>query len=296
MPATDRKLSKKFSPRVTRSVRKSRLNDEAKGDTQDELVGRVVEEDKPVVATSDKMEEDSESDDESVELKTNEQPNQAEEDESEEGENAKENGDGSDSESADDDDGAFFAKTLKDLVTGETEGREDKDGGVVTVLSKRKTKEMKEIEKHKREAKKQKLIAKEKRRARETGLIKPELSDIGFERQLRKIATRGVVVLFNAIQTHQAKDRSVAKEEKKEKPKKDLKEVSKNTFLDMLKKGGKKTNEDEGEDDKEEVQGKGWNALRDDFMVGAGVKDFEKEEEEEDQEEEEHGFDSGDEE
>ena len=103
------------------------------------------------------------------------------------------------------------------------------------------------------------------------------------ERTLAKIATRGVVQLFNAVKTQQ-KDISKKLEEagplevRKEKV---LKNIDKRAFLDVLM-GGKSHTEDTDKE-KESVKGgdSTWSVLRDDFMMGAKLKDWDREPEEE---------------
>ena len=97
---------------------------------------------------------------------------------------------------------------------------------------------------------------------------------------MRKIATKGVVALFNAIQKHQTKvpGDSGAKRGKQ----RSAKDVSKDSFLDMLKRGG-----GEGKSKKKaktiaavatkgesKDSSKTWNALNPDLMMGATLKDF----------------------
>lgn len=199
--------------------------------------------------------------------------------------------------------GAFFAKTLMDLVdkshshSDDEEDDDDKDddedsenseaesGEETTVLTKRKTKEMKENEKLRREARARKRARKAKREQRERGIEDPATADFTFERQLRKIATKGVVMLFNTIQTHQAKKRQQQSEANKEAEK--VKAASKDSFLDMLKQGSKAdpaggVSESEMEDNDDPAAAKsGWGAMRDDYMLGAKLKDYGKGNEEE---------------
>jgi hypothetical protein len=128
----------------------------------------------------------------------------------------------------------------------------------------------------------------------------PDFSGAELESKLRKVATRGVVKLFNAIKTHQKTvsdpigvTRSVTDEATKKK------------FMDTLKKGGNKStsstspagaNEDHDSDletpskslpsksQKKSTPGSSapaWDVLRDDYLLGAKMKDWNKESDEE---------------
>ena len=190
-------------------------------------------------------------------------------------------------------DESFFASTLQELV-----GDADAGGAgapPTTVLTKRKTREMKELEAERQARRAEKRLRDEKKRRRLVGMTKPEVNDMSFERKLRKIATRGVVVLFNAIQTHQQSGKLSAGDAEqraaKARAKADLKEVSKESFLDLLKRGGKAA--EKGTEEGAPAQQ--WDALRDDYMLGAKLKDFEQEREVEDEAEEaDGGFDFDD--
>jgi len=148
-------------------------------------------------------------------------------------------------------DGQFFASTLKSILEDDVV---DSD----TVLTKRKTKEMKEIEQQKKQARDTKVNRQQRKRSREDGLLRPELAAPSIERKLRKVATKGVVVLFNAIQKHQNGSKSV-----EEPVTTQVKDLPKEKFLDILKKGKAKP--------------AGWNIMKDDFMIGANMKDMEHE-------------------
>ena len=69
----------------------------------------------------------------------------------------------------------------------------------VPVLSKRTTTQMKDIERKKREKGELKEKRLQRIADRDRQLIKPSVLQQDKERQLRRIATRGVVALFNAI-------------------------------------------------------------------------------------------------
>ncbi|KAH6932056.1 hypothetical protein HPB50_002723 [Hyalomma asiaticum] len=112
---------------------------------------------------------------------------------------------------------------------------------------------------------------KEKRRQwEEMSRIKPVHDE--REKRLRSIATRGVVQLFNAVKTHQKEvdEKLRAAGQSETKRDKVLKSFSKGAFLDMLKE------KKEESSDKQQS----WGVLRDDFMLGAEMKDWDKEEQE----------------
>jgi len=67
------------------------------------------------------------------------------------------------------------------------------------VLAKRRTALMKDMEKEKRERHRAKEAAEKKRAALNHQVYVPDHKDAERERQLRRIATRGVVALFNAV-------------------------------------------------------------------------------------------------
>lgn len=86
----------------------------------------------------------------------------------------------------------------------------------------------------------------EKKALKEKGRIIPDFTTFEYEKALRKVATRGVVKLFNAIRTQQ-KVTEVAVQSASEKRKtlvaiekaKNVSTMSKSSFLDLLKTGQK---------------------------------------------------------
>ncbi|XP_054153135.1 RRP15-like protein isoform X2 [Oppia nitens] len=109
------------------------------------------------------------------------------------------------------------------------------------------------------------------------GRLKPTLEDWERERRLCSIATKGVVQLFNAVREQQKTiDRDV-REVGSSETRRDrvINKYNKNQFLDKLKEKQKKdkTNDSKESDKKEE---KTWKVLRDDFMIGAKMKDWDK--------------------
>ncbi|XP_039260201.1 RRP15-like protein [Styela clava] len=150
---------------------------------------------------------------------------------------------------------------------------------IILAKNKEKVEENKQERSEQRERKKQ---LNKKRKWEEMNHVKPNALEKDYERNLQKIATRGVVQLFNAVKKHQKqldeKLKSAKTEGKKEQV---MKSVSKGEFLDMLKddkvitkqKAGK--NFDPGMPDTT-AEDKGWDVLRDDFMMGNKLKDWDQ--------------------
>lgn len=121
-----------------------------------------------------------------------------------------------------------------------------KIGDKVPVLAKRKTAMMKEVEGKHEDTERIKRQRIEKRAEREKQLVVPDHTSADFEKQLRKLATRGVVALFNAVA--KAKKEAAEKEEAEKVKVEDeadrdivrpdamnVKQMSDDSFLDMLK-------------------------------------------------------------
>jgi hypothetical protein len=103
--------------------------------------------------------------------------------------------------------------------------------------------------------------------------VRPDAAtDLKKERMLTKIATRGVVVLFNAIAKQQELKRKREEEDyetTQEKKKARTKDLSKNEFLDILKNSAesvKSAGDKEDEDDDEEEFENQWDVLDDEFV------------------------------
>lgn len=69
----------------------------------------------------------------------------------------------------------------------------------IPILAKRKTKFMKDYEEYNEQKEENKVHRYEWKRKRENFRVLSDTSTLDFERQLRKVAARGVVALFNAI-------------------------------------------------------------------------------------------------
>jgi Rrp15p len=110
------------------------------------------------------------------------------------------------------------------------------------------------------------------------------VTDLDRERTFKKIATRGVVQLFNAVRKQQSEVERKLQSTKLESKRDEIIRSSENKkqFLDTLMsgrrakselvdKGVKKEKMDYSSDDDEEVEKSNWSALRDDFMTGKKV-------------------------
>ncbi|XP_068189452.1 RRP15-like protein isoform X2 [Antennarius striatus] len=112
---------------------------------------------------------------------------------------------------------------------------------------------------------------------------KPDVvKDRENERALQRIATRGVVQLFNAVRKHQKTINDKVKEVggSERKKAKLLSCVSKKDFIDVLRQadGGNKTEKKTAAAAEETPP---WSVLRDDYMMGASMKDWDKHSDEE---------------
>ncbi|KAF2901429.1 hypothetical protein ILUMI_04753 [Ignelater luminosus] len=115
---------------------------------------------------------------------------------------------------------------------------------------------------------------------------KPNILDKDRERTLSKIATRGVVQLFNAVKNQQKDIDNKLKEAGPLEVKRDkvLKNMDKREFLNVLM-GDKSKHIEKSNQTEKEIQPvtskkseePTWNILRNDFMMGAKMKDWDKE-------------------
>ncbi|KAI5633048.1 rrp15p domain-containing protein [Phthorimaea operculella] len=125
---------------------------------------------------------------------------------------------------------------------------------------------------------KKKKVEKEKSKIR----LKPNILEKDRERILNKIATKGVVQLFNAVRNQQKTlEKEMSEDLTETKKEKILKKFDKRTFLDSLMGNTKSVIVDEAKKLKSETKTEDdapkWSALRDDFMMGAKMKDWDKE-------------------
>ncbi|XP_076006699.1 RRP15-like protein [Genypterus blacodes] len=251
-------------------------------DLGDSLVSQCTDSD-------DQSHSDGESDGEDVDGGSDgeeaENEDEGEEAENEdEGEEAEDEDDGEDGEGVEADGNAGWAEAMAKVLGKKVP--ESKS----TILLKNK-----ELDKIKEKEKKEQLERKtqtDKKRAWE--MMSREKADVAKDREtektLQRIATRGVVQLFNAVKKHQKtiddKVKDVGGSERKKA--KILSSVSKKDFIDVL----RRTEGSSGSTVKAERETPGaaaeekpaWSVLREDFMMGASMKDWDKESDKEEAE------------
>ncbi|KAK7147926.1 hypothetical protein R3I94_010448 [Phoxinus phoxinus] len=156
-----------------------------------------------------------------------------------------------------------------------------------------KNKEMDKIkEKEKKERLEKKKQIDKKRTWENMCREKPDVvRDREHERNLQRVATRGVVQLFNALKKHQKNVDEKMKEAggSERKKSKVLSTVSKKDFIDVLR-GADVAHASTMKKEKVrpaevKVEDPSWSVLKDDFMMGASMKDWDKESDEEDRHE-----------
>lgn len=184
-----------------------------------------------------------------------------------------------------------FSGALESLLgRASTQDDEKKvDPGIMKDLPKKSEDEEAEAAKAAKKAREESRVAALQRKLFQNKDHKvPDFSGAELEAKLRKVATRGVVKLFNAIKTHQklvaepvGTTRSVTDE------------ASKKKFMDSLKRDRSKKPSTDADDDFDTPlppskikKGPGaaapsWEVLRDDYMLGAKMKDWNKESDEE---------------
>ena len=123
----------------------------------------------------------------------------------------------------------------------------------------------------------------------------PNVLERNSERLLSKIATRGVVQLFNAVRDHQKDVKTKLKDAggSFRKQEKVYKNLDKKSFIEMLsgKSGPEQPISGESQPVKKQkldtessantTESSSWNILRDDYMLGAKLKDWDKDSDEE---------------
>ncbi|KND02170.1 uncharacterized protein SPPG_02662 [Spizellomyces punctatus DAOM BR117] len=135
------------------------------------------------------------------------------------------------------------------------------------------------LDEQKLEAKARKIIAAEKKEKADVGRIIPDHTTTDYEKKLRKVATRGVVKLFNAIRVAQ-KTAEEVKADGVQKNAATVPVLSKNSFLNMIKSDAKDesqpssigetkgaTKKNTSEKDAKDTEGVPW--VKSDFMMKA---------------------------
>ncbi|XP_070690696.1 RRP15-like protein [Pempheris klunzingeri] len=203
------------------------------------------------------------------------------------GENDRESDEGSDGEAEDkdggededdDDDGnanAGWAEAMAKIL-----GKKTPESKTSILVKNKELDKMKEKERQEYLERKKKV---DKKRIWEMMCReKPDIvKDRETERALQRIATRGVVQLFNAVRKHQKAINDKVKEVggSERKRAKVLSSVSKKDFIDVLRtEGGSGVpGNTEKDTDAAAEEKPSWSVLRDNFMMGATMKDWDKE-------------------
>ncbi|KAJ2595762.1 pre-60S ribosomal particles component, partial [Coemansia sp. RSA 1721] len=100
------------------------------------------------------------------------------------------------------------------------------------IMAKDKTREN-QIKEEKLEYRARKALAAERKALKDKDRIVPTLENFDYERRLRKVATKGVIKLFNVVKAQQTELAEI-QEQKTIKTDK-VAEMSKSKFLDLLK-------------------------------------------------------------
>ena len=129
-----------------------------------------------------------------------------------------------------------------------------------------------------------------KKEIEEKGRVKPDIvKDRTKEKTLSKLATRGVVQLFNAVKEQQKDLKTQLNEAGRSARKRErvYEKIDKEGFLEVLS-GNKRKDPSQRTDqtkkvkvEEEDDNSSGWSVIRDDFMLGAKMKDWDKESENE---------------
>ncbi|XP_043788820.1 RRP15-like protein [Apis laboriosa] len=122
--------------------------------------------------------------------------------------------------------------------------------------------------------------------------VKPSIMDRERERTLQKIATKGVVQLFNAVKQQQGEINKKLSEAGPLERKREqvLRSIDKTKFLDILMGGSKsisvdndvKNEEQENKKLEKKKDKETWSVLREDFVMGTKLKDWDRKEQDED--------------
>lgn len=155
-----------------------------------------------------------------------------------------------------------------------------------------------DIEKVKEEVKSQEIkeeedVKKPQLKEKKLGIrVKPSIMDRERERTLQKIATKGVVQLFNAVKQQQGEINKKLSEAGPLERKREqvLRSIDKTKFLDVLMGGSKsisvdndvKNEEQENKKLEKKKDNETWSVLREDFVMGTKLKDWDRKEQDED--------------
>ncbi|CDS08141.1 hypothetical protein LRAMOSA02089 [Lichtheimia ramosa] len=132
-----------------------------------------------------------------------------------------------------------FSDAMTKILASQLKGTDKKQ----PIMARSKGTERK-IEEEKLEYKARKVLAAEKKALKEKGHVIPDYTTFEYEKRLRKVATRGVVKLFNAVRIQQkTTEHAVAEVQEHRKASsalekaKNVSTMSKSNFLDLLKSG-----------------------------------------------------------
>lgn len=104
-----------------------------------------------------------------------------------------------------------------------------------------------------------------------------QLWDPDTERRLKQIATRGAVKLFNAVNKQQKEvELKLGGSSTEAKRARVVKSVNKGSFLDMLRQSEVKTVSRDKRHEKKAKDQPAWSVLRDDFVMAAKMRDWDK--------------------
>jgi len=158
----------------------------------------------------------------------------------------------------------------------------------ILAASKKVMKQEKELEQQKRLHKQRLEKKKLKKLMASKDHVQPQFDDL--ERKLLRLATRGVVTLFNAVATQKKKHEEEANlvQDNKKRKSSNVEHSSKDTFLEMLvpsksqkQPAGKNLSSSLSSGTTQQSAQQSWSVLRDDFMMGAKLTDWDKEDESE---------------
>ncbi|XP_070822650.1 RRP15-like protein [Chaetodon trifascialis] len=221
-------------------------------------------------SNSERSDDDDDDDDEESDGRENDKDSDGGSD----GEEAEDKDRGEDEEGGDNNVNAGWAEAMAKIL-----GKKTPKSKTSILVKNKELDKMKDKEKQEQLEKKKQV---DKKRAWEMMCReKPDIvKDHETERALQRIATRGVVQLFNAVRNHQKtiddKVKEVGGSERKKA--KFLSCVSKKDFINLLRKteGGKVTSKTENDAAAAAEEKPAWSVLRDDFMMGATMKDWDK--------------------
>jgi len=263
-------------------------DDEPLSDDSEEAEGS--DEDESEEAGNDEAEGSDDDDDSDTEPEADTEPEVSDNNDDSDGDGDDEVGSGDDEEDEDEEGNSGWADAMhKVLAMGKNSDKP------VSVLSKAKkdnvkTKSGDTVVGENGEQKIFEPLAVRKARKKEIdmiGRVMPNVLERNAEKALSRIATKGVVQLFNAVRDHQ-KDMKVKLKEAGgsfRKQEKVYKSLDKGSFVEMLT-GKKMSKSSEGPSskkakievkDEEPSENSTWSILRDDYMLGAKLKDWDKE-------------------